>query len=41
MRYGDDGRFGEQSDVKGNVILTNRKGDEWNIGLRAEVGMGR
>jgi hypothetical protein len=41
MRNGDDGRVGEQSGEKGNVILTNRTSDKGNIGLRAKVGMSR
>jgi len=41
MRNGDDGCAGEQSGEKGNVILTNRTSDKWNIVLRAIVGMSR
>jgi hypothetical protein len=31
----------EKSGEKGNVELTNRTSDKWNIGLRAKVGMSR
>ena len=41
MRNGDDGRVGEKSGEKGNVMLTNRTSDKWNIVLRAMVGTSR